>query len=313
MRIGNVNSLFTQLGNIEECYRIAAEIGYTAIDLSVSDKWSVVQINKNEMYGFFDQSIEDLYAYYRPYKEAANANGLTIHQMHAPFPSMKVGKDEMNAYIHMTFEKCIQLASLLECRYLVAHPIYIDAHKSVEEDFKVNYDLFVTYAELLKSTGVTLCIENVYYYSNGRIVSCSGSDSAFLVRLVEALNATAKSECFGLCYDVGHANITGKDHYQEILAYGKHLKVLHIHDTDGTFDTHLIPYTSRFTDCPGTDWTGILKALAKIEYNGCINFESDGGINGFPKEVRCDALRLNASIGKYFVDRINQYKTEFST
>jgi sugar phosphate isomerase/epimerase len=270
----------------------------------------VGQINKNEMYGFFDQSVEELCAYYRPYKDAANANGLTIHQMHAPFPSMKIGRDDMNAYIHMTFEKCIRIAAYLDCRYLVAHPVYIDAHKTIEEDFKVNYDLFLTYADLLKEMGVMLCIENAYYYYRGRIVSCSGSDSSFLVGLVDALNNAVGAECYGLCYDVGHANITGKDHYQEILAYGTHLKVLHIHDTDGTHDTHLIPYTSRFLDRPGTDWDGVLKALAKIEYNGSINFESDGGINGFPKEVRCDALRLNASIGKYFVDRINQYKTE---
>ena len=41
MRISNANSLFTQLGSVEECYRIASEIGYDAIDLSVTDKWNV--------------------------------------------------------------------------------------------------------------------------------------------------------------------------------------------------------------------------------------------------------------------------------
>ena len=310
MRVGNANSLFLQLGDVTECYKIAAEIGYDAIDLSVSDKWSVGQINKNEMFGFFDANVEELFAYYRPYKEAAEANGLVVNQMHAPFPSLKIGNDEMSAYIHMTFEKCIQIAEFLNCRYLVAHPVYIDQHKSEEEDFEVNFKLFSTYAPLLKKCGVTMCIENAYYYFRGRIVSCSGSNASFLVRLVEELNRYAGEECFGLCYDTGHANITGKDHYQEILAYGAHLKVLHIHDTDGTHDTHLIPYTARYLDRQGTDWEGILKALAKIDYNGCINFESDGGVNGFPKEVKKDALRLNASIGKLFAQKIEEYKKQ---
>ena len=59
MRIGNANTLFLQLGDVNECYKIAAEIGYDAIDLSVSDKWSVGQINKREMFGFFDASVTE--------------------------------------------------------------------------------------------------------------------------------------------------------------------------------------------------------------------------------------------------------------
>ena len=44
-----------------------------------------------------------------PLKKACEKYGVTIDQMHAPFPSMKVGNHEMNAYIHMAFEKCIRL------------------------------------------------------------------------------------------------------------------------------------------------------------------------------------------------------------
>ena len=310
MRVSNANCLFVQLGDVNECYRVAAEIGYDAIDLSVTDKWNVGQINKNEYSEFFAQSDEDIFEYYRPYKEAAHANGMTIHQMHAPFPSMRWGQDELNERIHDAFEKTIKLSRFLDCRYVVAHPVYVDACRTEEEDLKVNFDLFVTYADLLRETGVVLCIENAYYYYRGRIISCSGSNSSFLVRLVEELNRAAGAECYGLCYDVGHANITGKDHYQEITAYGDHLKVLHIHDTDGTHDTHLIPYTARYLDRQGTDWEGMMKALARINFCGCINFESDGGVNGFPLEVKKDALRLNASIGKYFAARIEKYKQE---
>lgn len=310
MRVGVQNSVIVQLGDVQDCYRIAAEMGINAVDLGISEQWSISQIYKNEMYGFFDKAVEEIYEYYRPYKAAADANGITFHQMHAPFPSMKVGNDEMNTYIHMAFEKCIRVAALLDCHYLVVHPIYAGAYRTEEEDFQVNFDAFRTYGDLLKETGVMMCIENVYEDFEGRNLCFSGSNSTFLIRLIDALNEYAGTECFGLCYDNGHANITGKDQYQEIMSYGKHLKVLHIHDTDGTFDNHLIPYTSRYLNRPGTDWTGILKGLAKINYDGCISFETDGGVNGFPMEVRRDALRLNASIGRYFADKIEQYKRE---
>lgn len=310
MRVGMQNSLIVQLGDVQDCYRIASEMGIGAVDLGMSEHWSIAQIYKNEMFGFFDKTVEEIYEYYRPYKIAAEANGITFYQMHAPFPSMEMGKDEMNSYIHMTFEKCIRVASLLDCHYVVVHPIYVGSYRTEDEDFQVNFDAFITYAELLKETGVMMCIENVYWDFEGRNLCFSGSNSSFLVRLVEALNESAGAECFGLCYDNGHANVTGKDQYQEILTFGKHLKVLHIHDTDGTFDTHLIPYTSRYLNRQGTDWEGIWRGLAKINYDGCISFETDGGINGFPKQVRGDALRLNASIGKYFADRVEQYKRE---
>ena len=122
------------------------------------------------------------------------------------------------------------------------------------------------------------------------------------------LNEMAGEECFGICYDTGHANITGKDHYPEILAYGKHLKVLHLHDTDGVHDNHLIPYTGRYLDRQATDWEGILKALAVIGYEGSLNFEIESGITAFPAEARADAMRLVASIGKCFAAKIEKYR-----
>ena len=308
MRIGHSDFLFRELSDdLEESYRIAAELGYDSIDLG-SREWSVGEIYKEKMSGHYDQSLEELWAYYKPRYEAATKNGFVFNQLHAPFPTARTGYPELNAYIHMTFEKCIHICKMVGAKYLVVHGVHVDNHRTVEADFQYHYDLFSTFIPLLKEQGVVMCVENTYYYYEGRINCYSASNSDFLVRLVETLNQTAGAECFGLCYDVGHANITGKDQYQEVLAYGKHLKVLHIHDTDGTFDTHLIPYTARYTDRQGTDWTGFLKGLAAIDYCGVINFESDGGITGFPRELRRDALRLNAAIGRYFDQKIAEYK-----
>lgn len=162
--------------------------------------------------------------------------------------------------------------------------------------------------EWKRSASVVMCLENAYHYYKGRIRSISASNADYLVRLTEKLNEFAGVECFGICYDSGHANITGKDQYREILTIGKHLKVLHLHDTDGVHDTHLIPYTSRYLDRQATDWEGILKALAVIGYEGSINFECDSGILAIPQEARRDALSLTASIGKYFVRKIDEYR-----
>ena len=228
--------------------------------------------------------------------------------MHAPFPSALIDNENMNPYIQFVFKKCIQIASALDCKYLVAHPIRFADRSTEEQDFEVNLKLFSAYIDTLKENNVMMCLENCYHYFRGRITSISASNSAFLLRLLEKLNEMAGEECFGICYDSGHANITGKDHYKEILAYGKHLKVLHLHDTDGVHDTHLIPFTGRYLDRQATDWDGILAALAEIEYDGCINFECESAVSAFPENARADALRLLASIGKNFVAKIEEYR-----
>ena len=308
MKIGICNDVLACLGDLNERYKRAREMGYTAIDLNMGEKWSVGQIYKKENFGFFDKSADEVIEYFSQYASAAKANGIEIFQAHAPFPSARMGLDEMNAYTRMTFEKCVLAAEAIECPNLVVHPIHVGEHISDDEAFAVNFEHFKGFCDILTRTGVTMCIENAYYYVNGRINCACESNAEFLIRLVEALNEFAGGECFAICYDTGHGNITGKDHYRELLVYGKHLRVLHIHDTDGVHDTHLIPYTGRYLDRQATDWTGILKGLAKIDYDGCISFESDSGIFGMPEEVRPAAINLNASIGKFFDRKIKEYK-----
>ena len=63
MRVGMQNSLIVQLGDVQDCYRIASEIGISAVDLGIAESWSIVQINKNEMFGFFDKTVEEIYEY----------------------------------------------------------------------------------------------------------------------------------------------------------------------------------------------------------------------------------------------------------
>ena len=310
MKIGVCNSCFKIIEDMEERYDSAKKMGYTAIDLDLGEKWSVGQIYRNERCGFFDKSESEIAEYFSKYTDVARAKGIEVFQAHAPFPTARIGEDETNAYTRMAIEKCIKVLPALGCRNLVVHPICTDRHMSDDEAFELNFQLFSAFVPVLKETDVVLCIENAYHYYMGRILSISASNAEFLSRLVDELNRFAGKDCFGICYDTGHANITGKNHYRELLVCGDRLKTLHIHDTDGVHDTHLIPYTGRYLDRPATDWEGILKALARIGYDGCLSFESDSGIMDFPKNAQAAALELTACIGKYFNERIEFYRAE---
>ena len=310
MKIGVGSAAVACLGEPKETYRALSEMGFTAIDLDMGEKWSVGQIGKNETWGFFDQSLDEITAFFKRYADAARDNGIDVFQTHAPFPTARIGHEEMNAYTLMAIEKCIRSLPALGCRNIVVHPIQTDKHMSDEEAFGLNFELFKSFIPALKETDTVMCIENCYHYYMGRILAISVSNAEFLSRLVDELNCLAGVECFGICYDTGHGNITGKSHYRELLVYGDRLKTLHMHDTDGVHDTHLIPYTGRYLDRQATDWEGILKALAKIGYNGSLNFENGSGVLAFPRVAQAAALQLDACIGKYFNERIEYYKNE---
>ena len=96
--------------NAENCdkgMRILAEHGFECCDFNIDTLLPGDQIRKGEPCGFFDQSIEDILAYFTPLKNAAEANNIEISQMHGPFPMWVQDRDEMNKYTIMAKYKYI--------------------------------------------------------------------------------------------------------------------------------------------------------------------------------------------------------------
>lgn len=68
------------------------------------------------------------------------------------------------------------------------------------------------------------------------------------------------------CLDVGHIHCfdTGVDYYKE---FGDKIVCLHLHDNNGEFDAHTL---NRYGNI---DWDDVAKNLAKINYNGSLDYE----------------------------------------
>ena len=88
---------------------------------------------------------------------------------------------------------------------------------------------------------------------------------------------------------------------------GSRLKVLHIHDNDGLADLHQIPFVFTRTreNKSSTDWEGFVRGLRAIGFDGVLNFETAPVLTAFPEELREDALRLIARIGRYLGGQIS--------
>ena len=263
---------------------------------------------------FSGQSIDELKAFFTPYKEAFERHGIEVVQTHPPFPTVKFvdGKDEAkedyNARALNAVKKSLELTAFFGCKYAVVHPAHGVLDMDLDEQKKANMKYYSGLIDDARRHGVTVCLENMWNRRNGgAIVDSACSNPYEACDYIDTLNDMAGEELFGFCFDVGHANLTGKNMRNDLRILGKRVKVLHIHDTDKLEDKHTLPYA--YTGSQGlsvTDYVGFIAGLRDIGYEGNINFEIGNAFKAFPAPTHPALCALVASIGKYFESEIEK-------
>ena len=118
---------------------------------------------------------------------------------------------------------------------------------------------------------------------------------------------------FGAAWDVGHANMDGIDHHDEIVTLGKNLKAIHVHDNFGDKDRHLAPFLGTL------DIDSLMRGLIDSGYEGYFTFESDGcfkygrGVTEGPLahptlEIKKESVKLLNLIGKTILGAYGVYE-----
>lgn len=294
----------------EAGFRILKEAGFSHVDFSLNKYMYNRDIYQMKNSHFFDKSITELEQFFAPHKKAASEYGITIGQMHMPYPAyVPQGKDELNEYLwNEMAPKSLEICRFLECPYIVVHGFKLARFLGSEEAEWAETERFIRYlAPMAKEMGITVCVENIYDNINGHIVEgpCCNVDKA--VERIDRINEQYGAEVLGFCFDTGHANLVGIDFEYFLTKLGQRLKVLHVHDNDGTMDLHQIPFTFTRSreNFAATDWDGFVKGLRNIGFDGVISFETAPVLTAFPKEMRKDVLGFIAKIGRYFVNRVD--------
>ncbi len=283
--------------------------GFEAIDFQLCNFFTYGQIHNQHIRSeFFDQSIEELQAYFAPHKQAAKENGIAFGQTHAIFPAYVYGAgDEYNEYLVEVVKKNIAVTAFLGCPCMVLHPWTLVERgdgKTKQLEYEVNMKLYTALIPTAKQYGVKVLLENMFERDVQQRKcydgSCENPEEA--VRYIDELNALAGEEVFGFCLDSGHAVLCGLNLYDVVTTLGSRIKALHLHDVLGVLDDHMAPFTGI------SRWDWLVKALKETEYAGSINFETSSynASCGYtvPDEVRAIILRYIADIGHYFVNQI---------
>ena len=127
-----------------------------------------------------------------------------------------------------------------------SHHAFFDGGKKLPADFwsRLEHALAVLLPAAEK-TGITLAVENIYepFDVLDRTVS-----------LVESY----RHPRLGLCFDSGHANISQAGLSAVFVRMKDHIVTCHIHDNDGTRDTHSAPGHGNI------DWPALMTGLLKV-------------------------------------------------
>ena len=203
------------------------------------------------------------------------AKGLSVPMCHLPFymppPDNKVAMAAFSREIACG----IRMAAMLKIPDAVIHPIVRhESRRNREFWLSENLQFLSPLRELADRMGVTLCIENMVGkpYATHPSEAVFGSTAEDILELADRLHTM-------VCWDFGHANLTGLCQSAELEKLRGKVRCLHIHDNDGVQDNHRIPFScaNRFPLGGSIDWEDAAEGLRLCEFlstsNRCINLE----------------------------------------
>lgn len=182
-----------------------------------------------------------------------------VNSVHAPFGG-EVDFSSFDDEIHergvAVLIEAIEFAQALGARYVIVHPgdnvALGDRSRRLDRSIGVIRELAV----IAKESEVVLAVENL----PPGYLCCQSED---LVRIVEA----ADSDCVGVCFDTGHANLSPsfKDQAKRLLPY---TVTTHLHDNDGLTDQHKFPGFGTI------DWPAFAELRARHCPNAALMLET---------------------------------------
>jgi len=229
--------------------------GYGAVDYNIAD-------TNIELYTLSDTALKEKI---QQEKDAANAAGIIISQVHGPWrwPPQDLSENDRAERLEK-MKKAVVITALLDCKHLVIHPIMpygIEDQKSGNADrtWAMNVAYFKTLVAFAKSYDVTICLENM------PMRDFSISTPSQILEFVKMIG----DDHLKICFDTGHVAIFPQlSAGDEIRKLGNYIKCFHLHDNLGAEDSHLYPTKGIL------DWTDIADAINEIGYPGVISLET---------------------------------------
>ena len=198
-------------------------------------------------------------------KERANAEkaGIEISQVHGPWRSPRDLLEEDRQERFEKMSKSIRATAKLGCPYWVIHPLMPYTIRDIgtgheQDTWDINLNFFTRLAAVAEECNVTICLENMPF----PLFSIATPQK--LQQLVQQIGHPNVQ----MCLDTGHVSIFPELSVGDcIRQIAPNLRVLHVHDNDGTKDQHLWPKAGII------HWPDFTAALKDIQFQGVLSLE----------------------------------------
>ncbi len=241
MEYGIHIGFFTKTLGLKRAAELIAKAGFTMLDYTpmlLEDNWKE---RVKEALAIFD------------------ANGLTVHQTHAPFN--RYGK--YGAKHAVCLERCAEATELAGAKFMVAHGDEFDFDRrsfSPKAALDFNHRLFLPYVERARRGGYKVAFETVFEDGDRRRYTSRADELMTLIRSFECESAVC-------CWDFGHAHVSfRKEMAERVKEFGDLIQCTHLHDNTGV-DAHQLPMTGDI------DWKSVMSAFHEIGYGGVLSVE----------------------------------------
>ena len=125
MRIGIQNADLRRDYDLELCYRLIKEAGFECIDFNLDNVMDGSRLGNGTYRGSspIEEGVSALQLYFAKDLAAIEKYGLTITQVHAPFPSYASGDPESLDYMIDVFKTSIRFTEMIGAKNLIIHGI----------------------------------------------------------------------------------------------------------------------------------------------------------------------------------------------
>lgn len=273
---------------VEFSINTCADAGYRVLDINFCMAMNPQSAMRTDGWQTYVQSLGEL----------AAKRGIVFRQAHLPY--YDVDRDRGTAQAEVMEElirRSLQGCAMLGVRWAVTHPFTVRAagdDMAVSERENLRY--YAPHVELAKRLGVGIALENDFEYRGG--MPAARTYCAAMGELTALCDAFAAPDTVGICYDFGHANLTGGHHRQNLNRIGNRLKAIHVQDNHGLTDEHLMPFYGSI------DWVDAMAGLADIAFPGDLTFEIQEFGRYLPPDMKHLVVEQSLVIGRRLVDMI---------
>lgn len=269
---------------IPACVEACARAGYEVLDVNLCEAMNPESPLRGEGWQRYVEEIARL----------GRDAGVAFHQTHLPYYDVFACRDEgKRALMEEMIRRSIIATGILGARWAVTHPCTVyGAGSDMAVSQARNLDYFAPHVSLARQQGVGLALENDFEYRAAPWQRIFCAEAGELCALADAFSSP---EWVGVCYDFGHAHLTGGFHRQNLNRIGRRLKATHVADNHGQRDEHLMPFYGTI------DWAGAMAGLRDIGYTGELTYEIQEFGRGLPNDLKYLVIDQSLVIGRRLI------------